>query len=147
MEQLERLQKLVGTPVTLLPPVAFLEIQGDSGSHWLSLIHNDDYSNLTSALKQQKNRLPAGDTLTPVPGFIGAYPNAFYTVKESGMEAFVDAVSALATESDYSKFLDSYGIRRTDSRFWSHSDDLHKAFLETDKISYGSFDFNRLENR
>jgi hypothetical protein len=145
--QLERLQKLVGKPVTFLPPVAFLQIQGDSESHWLSLVHNDDYSNLTSALKQQKNRLPEGDTLTPVPGFIGAYPNAFYTVKESGMEAFVDAVSALATESDYSAFLDSYGIRRTDSRFWSHSDDLHKAFWEIDKISYGSFDFNRLENR
>lgn len=147
LAQLQRLQQLKGQSVVLLPPVAFLQIQSNSGSQWVSLIHNDNYSNLSSALRQQKNRLPEGDTLTIVPGFIGDYPNAFYTVKEPELHIFVDIVSTLKTESDYAAFLDSYGIRRTDPRFWPYSDTLHRAFLDIDKISYGSFDFNRLENR
>ena len=60
---------------------------------------------------------------------------------------FVDAIAALQTEEDYSTLLNHYGIRRTDKKFWPHSDYLHAAYKRLAPLEAGLFDYNRLENR
>jgi hypothetical protein len=146
-QELDRLNRLVGTPVNLLPQTAFLLIAGNSGDEYVTLLRNDAYTNMATVFKSQKNRLPEDDTLTAIPGLLGAYPRAFYRVEAQDLSSFVDAVSGLETESDYTRLMDDYGIRRTDTNFWEFSDRLHSAFRNMDPVTYGMFDYNRLENR
>ena len=146
-EALDRLNKLAGAPVNLLPQSAFLQITGASADEYVKLLHNDGYANNTAFLNEKKNRLPEEDTLTVLSGFIGSYPSAFYVVDEKKISNFVDAVSKLKTESDYANLLDTYGIRRTNANFWQHSDMVHSAYKKVDPVNYGVFDYGRLENR
>ncbi len=145
--ELDRLNNLTGAPVNLLPETAFVQISGDAGDEYVTLVHNDAYANLSSVFREKKNRLPEEDTLSVIPGFIGAYPVAFYKVSEQGISNFVDSISQIETEDDYAEFLDSYGIRRTDMNFWQHSDRIHTAFRQEGAVGFGMFDYNRLENR
>jgi hypothetical protein len=43
--------------------------------------------------------------------------------------------------------MDAYGMRRTDQRFWPHSDALHLAWRQSAPREAGLFDYNRFENR
>lgn len=65
----------------------------------------------------------------------------------NAIDALVADVMALRTEDDYGLFMDRYGIRRTDTRFWRYSDKLHQRYRERQPIRYGLLDYNRLENR
>ena len=145
--ELERLHPLKGRPVNLMPEVAFVQIHSATGDEYVSLVANRAYSSMTSMLKEQKNRLPADDTLSVIPGFIGAYPNTFYRVDASELGDFVDAISSLEVESDYADLLDDYGVRRTDPDFWPNSDTFHQAYWQLNPLTSGMLDFNRLENR
>jgi len=146
-QQLERLHLLKGKPVTLMPEIAFVKIDHAQGEEYVSFVVNRAYSSMTSMFKEQKNRLPGDDTLSVIPGFIGAYPNAFFQVSEGQLASFVDAIGAIETESDYAGLLDDYGVRRTDARFWATSDTFHRAYRERYPLTSGVLDFNRLDNR
>jgi hypothetical protein len=62
-----------------------------------------------------------------VAGLIGAYPNAFFRLKQSELPEFVQAVSSLKSEDDYRRLSDRFGVRRTDPNFWRFSDLLQAA--------------------
>ena len=98
----------------------------------------------TSSRRAQSIRRVPG---TSVPGFIGAYPNAFYVVEESGIANFVNIVSSLQSEEDYAALLDVYGIRRTNPDFWRYSDAFQLAYWKKSPLESGLLDYNRLENR
>jgi len=59
----------------------------------------------------------------------------------------VNSVAGLNTEADYARLLDEYGIRRTNTDFWRESDAFHRAYRQADPLTYGTLDYNRLENR
>ena len=82
-----------------------------------------------------------------MPGFIGAYPNAIYSVSASDLPAFEATIRSLASESDYRKLADRFAIRRTASAFWAASDGLHDAYQAAAPVEAGLFDYSRLENR
>lgn len=145
--ELDRLHLLKGTPVALMPEVAFVRITASSGDQYITILHNRAHSNMTSVFKEYNNRLPDKDTLSVIPGFIGAYPNAFYVVDESELGDFVNTISSLEAETDYRYFLDTYGIRRTDQKFWQKSDAIHFAFRKSNPLSQSLLDYSRLENR
>jgi hypothetical protein len=141
------LEDLVGEAATLLPETVFVEIRGQSGSSFVTLIRNSAHLNITSLFGEKKFRIPEEDTITVVPGFLGSYPNAFLVVKAEDLDRFVDTVAALRDETDYSALLDDFGIRRTSSDFWRQGDAFHAAFEADAPVEYGLFDYNRLENR
>ena len=145
--ELDRLNHLVGIPTTLMPEIAFVRIPAAAGDQYLTLVHNSAHLNITSMLGERKQRVPAEDTLSVIPGFIGSYPNIFFVVSESDVTAFVNAVSDLQTEDDYARLLDAYGIRRTNPEFWSNSDTFHLAYRRQYPLESGVLDYNRLENR
>ena len=146
-DTLAPLENLKGQSVTLLPQIAFVEIRGQSGNSYFSLVHNNAHLNITSMFGEKKSRAPEEDTLTVVPGFLGTYPNVFLTVNESDLEQFVGLLSTMRNEDDYSSLLDRYGARRTSSEFWQQSDAFHAAYQQDAPVEYGLFDFSRLENR
>jgi hypothetical protein len=91
--------------------------------------------------------LPAENTLTVVLGFLGASPNAIFSVKAADLPVLVNAIGSLASEDDYRKLADRYAVRRTNARFWATSDELMDAYARWGGVEAGLFDYNRLENR
>ena len=146
-DQLNRLNQLVGKPATVMPENALLQVETNAGSMYFTLLRNSAYANMSAVFGDSKNRLPDEDTLTVLPGFIGAYPNAFFVVDAQRLPDFVDALSGLETESGYAGVVDTYGIRRSNSDFWSHSDAFHEGYRKLSPLTYGVLDYNRFENR
>ena len=96
---------------------------------------------------RSRNCCPTENTLTVVPGFIGAYPNAIYRVAGNELPALREAIAGLASEADYRKLADRFAVRRTNPQFWAASDALHEAYQAAAPLEAGLFDYNRLQNR
>ena len=145
---LSRLSGITGKALSFLPEDAFLTVIDAQGrEHYFSLLRNSAHSNISQMFKEDARRLPEEDTLTVVPGFLGAYPNAFYRVPAARLPWFIKMVGGLQSEADYAVLNSRFGIRRTDDRFWAHSDALIGDYRKTYPIEAGLFDYNRFENR
>ncbi|HXC50970.1 MAG TPA: fatty acid cis/trans isomerase [Candidatus Limnocylindrales bacterium] len=143
-----RLGQLSGVATSYLPEVTFVTLTGpDGAAEHYSLLHNSAHNNISTLFREAAERLPAEDTVTVVSGFLGAYPNAFQNMPASEFPAYVEAISKLSSEADYSATMAKYGVRRTDPRFWAHSDALHAAYRKMAPIEAGIFDYGRYENR
>ncbi|HYA37073.1 MAG TPA: fatty acid cis/trans isomerase [Candidatus Methylomirabilis sp.] len=150
--QLQRLAKVHGGAVSWLPQLALLSVVPDNAGvgaagKMFSLINNSAHSNIAGLFSDEKNRLPAEDTLTVARGIVGAYPNAFYRVTRRQLPTFVDAVASLNGEAAYARLVTDFGVRRTDSRFWPHVDAVHAAYRKNAPLEFGLLDYSRLENR
>lgn len=147
-EALRRLDGLEGEATAHLPEVAFVTVTGlAGGERHFTLLHNSAHTNISTLFQESKNRVPAEDTITVVNGFLGAYPNAFFEMDAGAVPEFADAVAALGGEDDYAALMTKHGIRRTDERFWPHSDSLHAAYRKAAPVEAGVLDYNRYENR
>jgi hypothetical protein len=148
LRSLTDLSRIRGRAISHLPEASFLTVRNAAGSDYhFTLLSNSAHSNVAELLGDTKRRLPDEDDLTLVNGFIGAYPNAFFMVNAADLPGFVDGVQRLASEADYRELLTRYGIRRTDERFWAHSDALTNAYRRWAPKEAGLFDYNRFENR
>ena len=145
--ELTRLAAASGMPISWLPELAFVSLETANGPRAITLVHNDGYSNVASLFGEQKRRLPAEDTLTVVPGFLGAYPNALFKVKEHDLGKFVTAIAGLASESDYAALMSNFGVRRSNPDFWAHSDLIYDQVEKLDYADRGVLDYSRLDNR
>jgi hypothetical protein len=147
-DSLERLDALAGAGTAILPEISFLTVTGlAGGDRHYTLLHNSAHSNISTLFREAKNRLPDEDTTTLTDGFLGAYPNAFFKVDVKDLPAFARVVAGLSDEPGYAALMSQYGIRRTDPRFWAHSDALHAAHRKSAPIEAGIFDYNRYDNR
>jgi len=148
LRQMAALAALRGRSISGLPETSFLEVVDADGRRFhFTLLVNRAHSNVAELLGEAKRLLPDEDTLSVLNGFIGAYPNAFLRLNAADLPQFLASVRALKSEADYSKLLDRYGIRRTDGRFWAHSDRLLAAYRAWAPVDAGLFDYNRFENR
>lgn len=149
---LSQLEDIEGGAATLLPQVTFLTVNGIDasglGASWqYTLLHNNVHSNITSLLNESETRLPEKDTITVINGFVGAYPEAFIQVDETQLDDYVDQFLAVHNESEYQQLMGTFGIRRTNAKFWQHSDGLHERYMSSNPYRGGLFDYNRLQNR
>ena len=130
-----------------LPQNGFVEIRAGGSSRYITILRNNAHLNITSMFEESKNRAPDEDTLSVVSGLLGSYPNALWRVEASELPQFADSLASIETAADYERFVDEYGVRRTDPNFWQHSDAMHAAWQREDPVEYGILDFSRLENR
>jgi hypothetical protein len=145
---LRQLSVLRGLAASHMPETAFLTVyEGDGREHHLTLLRHSAHLNVAAPFGEEKRRVPAEDRLLVMNGFVGAYPNAFYRVAAAELPQFVRAVRTLGGEADYQALLTRFGIRRTDARFWAHSDGLHQAYRDWTPREAGLFDYARFENR
>ncbi len=144
---LRRLAQTKGIPVSWLPELSIATIETASGPKTVTLIHNDGHTNVATMFNEQARRVPEEDTLTVVPGFLGAYPNALFKVSEQDLPAFTDAVARLSSEADYAALMSRWGVRRTDPAFWAHSDLIYGQVEALDYADTGVLDYSRIENR
>jgi len=146
LEALQKLGTLNGRPVSLLPEVVLLRvIRKNAPDEIFTLIHNDDYSNVAVLLFDRQRRRPQFDTLTVVPGFIGAYPNAFWRVQEEKVPQLVQALAALEGPDSYRSFQKRYAVARNADNFWRQSDWMHSTYREREPVSWGVLDYSHYE--
>jgi hypothetical protein len=146
--QLQQLAAIRGRSLSLLPEVGVLRLDQVGGpARYFTLLRNTGHSNVTHLADEKAELLPDENTLTVVPGFIGAYPNALYVLPQERLPEFTAAVSALASESDYRALADRFAIRRTNKKFWEYSDALQTSYLQLAPGEAALFDYNRFENR
>jgi hypothetical protein len=84
---------------------------------------------------------------TNASGVVGAYPNVFLEVSESELSELVSLICQLRSEADYSALLDRFGVRRTDARFWSVSDQIRADYRRAEPLTSGVLDYSRYDNR
>jgi hypothetical protein len=147
-EALEKLTGVSGKTLQWLPQSVLIKLTPRDGEPvWLSLLNNSAHKNVAQIFFEDLRRLPEEDTLTLAKGFIGAYPNAFWTIDEAQLPELTKRIAMLANETDYSTLMDRFGVRRTSHKFWALSDEAHFAMKELDGVTFGLLDYNRLENR
>jgi hypothetical protein len=147
-DQLEALAAVRGRSLSLMPEASVMRLdEPDGTTRYFSLLRNTGHSNVTHLMDEKKALLPDENTLTVVPGFIGAYPNALYVVPRANLSEFTVAVQGLSSESDYRALADRFGIRRTNPAFWTYSDALQDAYAHLTRGGAALLDYNRFENR
>ncbi len=134
-----------------LPEVAFLTVREPRGqARAISTSRCSStarHRNVAVVMGEDRRLLPDEDTLSVLTGFVGGYPNVFLEVDAKELPAFVNSVRDLASDADFDGLFQRYGLRRTDARFWAHSDEVHRAYRQWAPKEAGLFDYNRLENR
>ena len=146
--ELQSLAAVKGAPLSWLPEMSVLRIDGIAGGpRFFTLLRNTAHANVAHLAREKSELLPDENTLTVVPGFIGAYPNAIYRSSVAELPALRAALAGLASEADYRKLADRFAVRRTNPQFWAASDALHDAYVTWAPLEAGLFDYNRLQNR
>ena len=146
--ELQALAAVKGAPLSWLPEMSVLRIDGQAGGpRYFTLLRNTAHANVAHLAREKSELLPDENTLTVVPGFIGAYPNALYQSSAAELPALRAALAGLASEADYRKLADRFALRRTNPQFWAASDELHDAYGAWAPLEAGLLDYNRLQNR
>jgi len=145
---LKQLANLKGKAVSYLPEMVFITLTDtQQQEHHFTLLRNSAHSNVSELFKEENRRLMDEDTLTLVPGFLGAYPNAFYRFGVNQLPMFIETVKKLNSKAAYTALTARFAIRRTNPQFWAHTDTLHAAYRKNFPIEAGLLDLNRFENR
>ncbi len=145
---LKQLASLKGKAVSYLPETTFITINDVyQQPHHFTLLRNSAHSNVSELFKEENRRLLDEDTLTLVPGFLGAYPNAFYRLSVHQLPQFITAVKKLNSPAAYTDLTAQFAVRRTNPQFWQHADSLYAAYRKEFPIEAGLFDLNRFENK
>jgi fatty acid cis/trans isomerase CTI len=143
---LQKIAKLRGWPVSYLPELIYVRvlIRG-APDQVFTLIHNVDHSNVAVLLMEKARLRPQYDSLTLVPGIVGAYPNAFWVVKDSDLPRLATRLATLNGSAAYRKLTRDFGVARSNPKFWQHSDWLHNIYREREPIEWGVLDYSRYE--
>ena len=145
---LQELAKVNGEALEWIPELSVIAVESPTEpTRYFTLLVNRGHYNISHLLTEEKELLPAEDTLTVVPGVIGSYPNAFYRMHDKEINGFARSLSALRSEKDYTALADRYAMRRTDAKFWEFSDALHESLARSNALGTAILDYNRLENR
>ncbi len=149
---MEKIAHMQGTDLYAFPDVAFVRIRMDTPEQDMaySLIRNKAYKNVTSFLADEHERDRTdidSDTITVTKWLEGSYPNFFFSVALSEIDTFTQRCAAIRSLKDYEKFVDLYGIRRTDPAFWEMADWFQDEFARNKPSLSGLFDLNRYHNR
>lgn len=145
---LHELESVHGAALQWLPESSLLVVETPDGNlRTFSLIRNTAHGSVSHLLGERRELRPDEDTLTVVPGVIGAYPNAFYRVKASELPAMTAAVGQLRSEADYAAFARRWAVRRTNPDFWAFSDAVIDRYQKDQSLEAGILDYNRFENR
>ncbi len=146
-DALASLATVRGASLSWLPEMSVLRVEDGGAPRYFTLLRNTAHANVTHLVREKGELVPAENTLTVVPGFIGAYPNAFYRLDASQLPAFEKALRTLASQQDYRALADRFAVRRTSAAFWAYSDALPEAYRVQAPLEAGLFDLNRFENR
>jgi hypothetical protein len=146
-----KIAQMQGANLHALPDVAFVRVRVDNPDQDIvyTLIRNKAYKNVTSFLADELERDRSDidrDTMTVAPWLEGSYPNFFFSVALSEIDAFSERCAAIRNHEDYEKFVDLYGVRRTNPVFWEMADWFLDQAAKENPMRSGIFDLSRYQN-
>jgi len=145
---MRNLAKLRGEQIRALPDVSFLRIRTANPDEDLvyTLVVNKALSNLSFVFAENIRRTPENDTLTIIPGFLGSYPNFFFSVEVQQLPEFIDSLKNARSSEDLEAFYSRFGIRRSNAKIWAYSDWFNAQYKKHQGLKAGLFDLNRYRN-
>ena len=112
-----------GQLLQVFPDLTFVRIRNGSENQGFAytLILNKSYKNVSSmfANADDDQRDVDQDTLTVMKGLHGSYPNFFFDVDLKQVENFAARYTSISNREDYEKFVEIFGVRRTNPDFWA----------------------------
>ena len=133
--------------VSQMPDLAFLRVEMGNDDLVYTIIRNKAHFNVAWINGEDKRRDIKADTINIARGFIGSYPNRFFSVSMAKAADFLRAMQAVESGEDYWAFVDAYGFRRSNPEFWEISDWFNARNLKDRPIDGGLFDLNRYAQR
>ncbi len=145
---IRRLASFKGLQLGALPELSLLRVitGAPEGDMVYTLAIDKAYSNISKLLSEDSNRLPDQDKITIVPGFIGSYPNFFFTVEKSHLIEFIDSIGTARTEMERDQLYSKFGVRRTNPTIWQQFDWFNQQHRQYRGINAGLLDMSRYEN-
>jgi hypothetical protein len=146
--EIRKLAKLSGRELAALPEMALLRVKtGDpEGDLVYTLLIDKAYSNISKMLSAGSRRMPENDRITIFPGFIGSYPNFFFSVEKNQLGEFVNTIRYARVDLDFENFYSKFGIRRTNPEIWQNADWFNQQHHKYRGLEAGLLDMNRYEN-
>ena len=108
-----------------------------------SIIRNREHLNVSWILNEEGRLQPEEDTLTILPGILGAYPNRFFVVARQDLDKMVKEITSIREAEQYRNFLAHYGVDRMDPSIWNISDELHRELQVLEPVEAGVLDLSR----
>ncbi|MGR8934488.1 MAG: fatty acid cis/trans isomerase [Gammaproteobacteria bacterium] len=145
---MRELAALQGKVLGVLPEMSLLRVvTGEPGGDLVyTLLVDKALKNVAFIFAEDLRRLPEQDKLTVVRGFLGSYPNFFFSVEKNALHDFIDALKNAAGNGAAEHFYAAYGIRRSDPRFWQNSDWFNVRYKREQGVNAGLFDLNRYDD-
>ncbi len=150
---MQKIARIKGSVLRAFPDLAFVHVKkgGDSKNDLAyTIIRNKAYKNVTSLFSDDKDsgtRDYSNDSLTVVDWLEGSYPNFFFQVDIDEIEKFTEHYANLKNRQDYESFVSTYGVRRTNQKFWQAADWFQARYRQEKPVRSGLFDLNRYQNR
>ena len=111
-----------------------------------TLLIDKAFSNISTMLDENSLREPENDRITIYPGFIGSYPNFYFSVEKEKLGEFVDMIRFAQTETDIEHLYSKFGIRSTNPEIWRHADWFNEQQKIYRGVEAGLLDMSRYDN-
>jgi hypothetical protein len=146
--EMRRLAKLQGIELGALLEMSLVRVKtfDPDGDLVYTLLIDKAYSNISKMVSMGSRRLPENDRITIVPGFVGSYPNFFFSAEKNRLGEFVNKIRTARTEADLESFYSEFGIRRTHPEIWQNSDWFNEQHKKYRGLQAGLLDMSRYEN-
>lgn len=144
---LAKLDGLSGTQTSQMPELSFVAVElPGAATQYFTVMRESAHTNVAQLFDEEDRRVPAEDELCIVPGLLGSYPNALFSVPLDQLDQFVAQVGDLDAER-YRALRAQFGVSRAGASFWQFSDAMLDAYRKSQPLEAGLLDYNRLEGK
>lgn len=142
------LAKLKGHELSALPDNMLVRVKTNApeGDRVYTLLINKAYSNISTMLADNARRMPENDRMTVYPGFIGSYPDFFFSVEQKQLGDFVNQIRNAKSKADIEQLYVQFGIRRTNPEIWQQADWFNQQHKKYRGLEAGLLDMSRYDN-
>ncbi|MBR9910253.1 MAG: peptidylprolyl isomerase [Gammaproteobacteria bacterium] len=110
-----------------LPELSYVIIHNEDNEieQVISMIINKAHANVSFIFGEENRRRPEEDTMMLVGRAIGSYPNFLFWVERKKLDKFTSEANNITDPESMARWVERYGVRRTDRRIWWVLDKLH----------------------
>ena len=130
--------------VKLFPDTSLILIEaGGQVKKAVTIIRDRAHSDLGRFVLESSAREPEQDRLAIIDGLATSYPNLIFEVPEERLPDFLRQLNGVNNAASAKAFIESWGVLKTNPRFWTVSDLLHAYLQQLDPVNYGVMDYTR----
>lgn len=147
-KKMRELAQLSGLDLVALPEMSFIRVKTENSEQDMvyTLLIDKALKNVSVLLREDSRRLPKQDTLTVVPGFIGSYPNFFFSVDLAQLSELIHTIKNAKEQTQIDALYSRFGIRRNNPEFWQYADWFNEQHKHQRGLRARLFDLNRYSN-